>query len=100
MGFHKLAVCPNRVNATICPVIYTDHRESSISRVQAEAEVLAAITTFFKNVGITSKDVGIKVNNRKVLQAVLEKFETPEELFAPVCGACLAHTSPEIKDTK
>jgi histidyl-tRNA synthetase len=36
-------------------------------------------------VGLTSADVGIKVNNRKVLQAVLEKYDTPEELFAPVC---------------
>jgi len=56
-----------------------------VAGVEAEAEVLAAITTFFSNVGLTSKDVGIKVNNRKVLQAVLEKYGTPEELFAPVC---------------
>jgi len=53
--------------------------------IEAEAELLSAITTFFTNVGITSEDVGIKVNNRKVLQSVLEKFGTPEELFAPVC---------------
>eukprot|EP00238_Polyblepharides_amylifera_P005354 CAMPEP_0196576588 /NCGR_PEP_ID=MMETSP1081-20130531/5803_1 /TAXON_ID=36882 /ORGANISM="Pyramimonas amylifera, Strain CCMP720" /LENGTH=404 /DNA_ID=CAMNT_0041895229 /DNA_START=336 /DNA_END=1550 /DNA_ORIENTATION=- len=53
--------------------------------VQAEAELLSAMTTFFTNVGLTSEDVGIKVNNRKVLQAVLEKYQTPEELFAPVC---------------
>eukprot|EP00240_Pyramimonas_obovata_P001447 CAMPEP_0118935674 /NCGR_PEP_ID=MMETSP1169-20130426/15770_1 /TAXON_ID=36882 /ORGANISM="Pyramimonas obovata, Strain CCMP722" /LENGTH=496 /DNA_ID=CAMNT_0006878733 /DNA_START=132 /DNA_END=1622 /DNA_ORIENTATION=+ len=56
-----------------------------VEGVEAEAELLAAITTFFSNVGITSKDVGIKINNRKVLQAVLEKYDTPEELFAPVC---------------
>lgn len=29
-----------------------------VSGVEAEAELLAAITTFFKRVGITSKDVG------------------------------------------
>jgi hypothetical protein len=57
-----------------------------VAGVEAEAELLAAITTFFKAVGLTSQDVGIKVNNRKVLQAVLERYETPEELFAPVCG--------------
>lgn len=33
---------------------------------QAEAELLAAITLFFERVGLTSKDVGIKVSNRKV----------------------------------
>eukprot|EP00854_Cymbomonas_tetramitiformis_P002435 gene2435-3166_t len=53
--------------------------------ITAEVELLSAITTFFTNVGITSEDVGIKVNNRKVLQAVLEKYETPPEKFAPVC---------------
>ena len=58
-----------------------------VAGVEAEAELLAAITTFFKAVGLSSKDVGIKVNNRKVLQAVLERYDTPEELFAPVCGA-------------
>jgi histidyl-tRNA synthetase len=57
-----------------------------VAGVEAEAELLAAITSFFTAVGITSKDVGIKINNRKVLQAVLEKYNTPEELFVPVCG--------------
>ena len=34
--------------------------------VEAEAELLAAITLFFERVGITSKEVGIKVSSRKV----------------------------------
>jgi len=34
--------------------------------LQAEAELLAAITLFFERVGLSSKDVGIKVSNRKV----------------------------------
>jgi hypothetical protein len=38
----------------------------------AEAELLSAITTFFKGVGITSADVGIKVNSRAVLCEVLK----------------------------
>ncbi len=37
-----------------------------------EAELLSAITTFFKGVGITSADVGIKVNSRAVLCEVLK----------------------------
>lgn len=32
--------------------------------MEAEAELLAAITTFFKRVGLSSADVGIKVDGR------------------------------------
>ena len=56
-----------------------------VEGVEAEAELLAAITTFFARLGITSEDVGIKVSSRKVLQAVLARFDVPEESFAPVC---------------
>lgn len=57
----------------------------SSARSQAEAELLAAIVAFFRSVGLASSDVGIRVSNRKVLQAVLERFEVPPEKFAPVC---------------
>mmetsp|Transcript_11488 Transcript_11488/g.20342 ORF Transcript_11488/g.20342 Transcript_11488/m.20342 type:complete len:499 (-) Transcript_11488:491-1987(-) len=53
--------------------------------VEAEAELLAAITMFFERLGLTSKDVGIKVSNRKVLQSVLAQYGVPPHLFAPVC---------------
>lgn len=53
--------------------------------VEAEAELLSAIVMFFTKLGITSNDVGIKVSNRKVLQAVLEKYNIPAESFAAVC---------------
>lgn len=33
---------------------------------QAEAELLAAMTLFFERVGLTPKDVGIKLSSRKV----------------------------------
>lgn len=56
-----------------------------VSGVEAEAELLAAITLFFERVGLSSKDVGIKVSNRKVLQAVLERYKVPADMFAPVC---------------
>jgi histidyl-tRNA synthetase len=52
--------------------------------VEAEAELLAAITTFFSRVGITSADVGIKVSSRKVLAAVLDRYQVPRENFAQV----------------
>lgn len=47
--------------------------------------MLAAIVTFFRNVGLTEEDVGIRVNSRKVLQAVLEPLGVTGDLFAPVC---------------
>jgi len=56
-----------------------------VSGVEAEAELLAAITTFFKRVGVTSADVGIKVSSRKLLQEVLTRFGIGSENFAPVC---------------
>lgn len=56
-----------------------------VEGVEAEAELLAAITDFFTRLGITSGDVGIKVSSRKVLQAVLRRFEVPDDSFAPVC---------------
>ena len=57
-----------------------------VEGVEAEAELLAAITTFFARLGITSEDVGIKVSSRKVLQAVLARFDVPEESFARPCA--------------
>jgi histidyl-tRNA synthetase len=54
-------------------------------QVTAEAELLSAIVGFFERVGLTAKDVGLKVNSRKVLQAVLEPLGVTEKLFAPVC---------------
>lgn len=56
-----------------------------VTSVNCEVELLAAITTFFKRVGLKSSDVGIKVNSRKVLQQVLEPLGVVGEKFAPVC---------------
>ena len=53
--------------------------------VAAEAEILAAITTFFKRVGLSAADVGIKVSSRKVLQAVLTRAGVDPANFAPCC---------------
>ena len=59
-----------------------------IEGVTAEAELLAAITTFFKRLGLTSNDVGIKVSNRKVLQSVLTGLGvSPEHLRPFVCSS-------------
>ncbi len=42
-----------------------------VKEVTAEAELLAAIVTFFKRVGLTSTDIGIKFSSRKVLDILL-----------------------------
>lgn len=51
----------------------------------AETELICAIVEFFKLVGLTSNDVGIKVNNRKLLQSILDANNIPEQKFAQVC---------------
>jgi histidyl-tRNA synthetase len=51
----------------------------------AEAELLAAVTTFLERLGLSAADVGIKVSSRKVLQGVLESLGVTEERFVPVC---------------
>jgi histidyl-tRNA synthetase len=56
-----------------------------VEGVSAEAELLSALTTFFARVGLGSHDVGIKVSNRAILQAALEKLAVPPERFAQVC---------------
>jgi histidyl-tRNA synthetase len=46
---------------------------------------LSAAVEFFKSCGITSEDVGIKVNSRKVMQSMLTINDVPDEIFAPTC---------------
>lgn len=52
---------------------------------EADAELLSAMVTFFKNVGITSEDVGIKVNSRLVIGEILTELGIPEDKFAATC---------------
>lgn len=56
-----------------------------VSSITAEVELLAAITTFFKNLGITATDVGIKVNSRKVMGGIMKAKGVTDEQFAAVC---------------
>jgi len=53
--------------------------------ISAEAELLAAVVMFFKRVGVTSKDVVIRINSRQVLQQILEPLGVTGAQFAPVC---------------
>lgn len=56
-----------------------------ISGEEADAELLSAMVTFFKMVGLTSEDVGIKVNSRMVIGEILTELGIPEEKFAATC---------------
>lgn len=56
-----------------------------VAGVEAEAELLSAMVTFFQNIGLTSDDVGIKVNSRMVIGEVLTELGIPEEKFAATC---------------
>mmetsp|Transcript_55238 Transcript_55238/g.117428 ORF Transcript_55238/g.117428 Transcript_55238/m.117428 type:complete len:514 (+) Transcript_55238:180-1721(+) len=56
-----------------------------VEGIEAEAELLSAMVTFFRDVGLTSEDVGIKVNSRGVIGEVLTELGVPEEKFAATC---------------
>jgi len=56
-----------------------------VNNITCEVELLAAIVYFFESIGIESSDIGIKVNSRKVLNAVLTNAGVPVEAFAQAC---------------
>eukprot|EP00759_Apiculatamorpha_spiralis_P055126 PhF_6_TR7286/c0_g1_i1/m.10885/K01892/HARS, hisS; histidyl-tRNA synthetase len=56
-----------------------------VKSVAAEAELIAALCTTMTQLGLTSKDVGIKINSRKVLQSVLQTAGVEDDQFASVC---------------
>lgn len=56
-----------------------------VKSATAEAELLAAIVCFFERVGITSKDVVIKVSSRKILQSIIESLGVSNESFVECC---------------
>lgn len=56
--------------------------------MEAEAELLAAITLFFERLGLSCKDIGIKVSSRKV--GVEPSREVGVEPSYKVGGGCRA----------
>jgi histidyl-tRNA synthetase len=56
-----------------------------VNGVEVEAELLSAMVDFFKWVGLSAEDVGIKVNSRLVISEVLTELGIPEEKFAATC---------------
>jgi len=56
-----------------------------VKEVTAEAELLAAIVAFFKSVGLSAKEIGIKVSSRKVIEKIIDDLKIPKEVFAQTC---------------
>ena len=56
-----------------------------VGGAEVEAELLAAMVTFFESVGLKAEDVGIKVNSRLVIGEVLTELGIPEDKFAATC---------------
>ena len=56
-----------------------------IEGIEAEAELLSAIVTSFQELGVTSTDVGIKINSRKLLSSLMKLYNVPDDKFAATC---------------
>jgi len=53
--------------------------------IMSEIELLACMVEFFTSCGLTSEDVGIKVNSRKILNEILSEAKVPQSQLAQVC---------------
>ena len=56
-----------------------------VAGVEAEAELLSAVVASMKSMGITSRDVGIKINSRKILTDLMTQLGIPEEKWMSTC---------------
>lgn len=53
--------------------------------VEAEAELLSAVVTCFRTLGLSSTDVGLKINSRKILEGIMAAVGVPEPQWAAAC---------------
>jgi len=56
-----------------------------VSGVEAEAELLSAIVASFRSMGLTAKDVGIKINSRKILNSLMNLVGVTEDKWVATC---------------
>ena len=56
-----------------------------ISDVAAEAELLCLVTALLSRLGLTAEDVEIRLSSRRIIEAVLDAAQVPEERFSEVC---------------
>ncbi|MFH1371639.1 MAG: histidine--tRNA ligase [Planctomycetota bacterium] len=52
--------------------------------VLADAEVIFTTVDYLREIGLTPKDIQVKISSRKLLSAVLEKIGVPEEKMNPL----------------
>eukprot|EP01033_Poteriospumella_lacustris_P016924 gene16924-12112_t len=56
-----------------------------VGGVEAEAELLSAIVFSFERMGISAKDVGIKINSRKLLNDLMMRVGIPSDKWVATC---------------
>lgn len=56
-----------------------------IKSVHAEVELINTMVFFFKRIGLTSKDVGIKIGNRFMINELLKQMNIQTENFSKIC---------------
>ena len=55
------------------------------TEISADAELISVLVTFFEGIGLTAKDIVIRVSSRKVLEEVLGSLGMEEDIFAQTC---------------
>tara|TARA_B100001142_G_scaffold32393_1_gene28733 strand:- start:792 stop:2003 length:1212 start_codon:yes stop_codon:yes gene_type:complete len=55
------------------------------NEISADAELISILVTFFEGVGLTAKDLVIKISSRKVLEEVLGSLEISGDIFSKTC---------------
>jgi len=53
--------------------------------ISADAELISVLVTFFEGIGLTAKDIVIRVSSRKVLEEVLGSLGLEGDIFAQTC---------------
>ena len=55
------------------------------TEISADAELISVLVTFFEGIGLTAKDIVIRVSSRKVLEEVLGSLDLEGDIFAQTC---------------
>ena len=55
------------------------------TEISADAELISVLVTFFEGIGLTAKDIVIRVSSRKVLEEVLGSLSMRGDVFAQTC---------------
>lgn len=55
------------------------------TEISADAELISVLVTFFEGIGLTAKDIVLRVSSRKVLEEVLGSLGMRGDVFAQTC---------------